>query len=86
MSICEEGKASKFVDPLSPDEDDKYWLGKVQLAYERGEILCSWHVLTNSEATNPRIFFTKFFLVFKQGRILLLRSKKVSITKSQLIL
>ena len=25
MSICEEGKASKFVDPLSPDEDDEYW-------------------------------------------------------------
>ena len=40
-------------------------------------ITCLWHVFTNSESKN---FFLNFFLIFfKQGRILLLRSKNVSI-------
>ena len=36
---------------------DKLWTSICTL------LTCSWHVFTNSESTNPRHFFTKFFLV-----------------------
>jgi hypothetical protein len=44
-------------------------------------VTCSWLVFTNSESTNLRFFSCNFsYLLLKQGRIILLRSKNVFIT------
>ena len=52
--------SAQFVSPrpkvLDFNEIRLHWASVVHV------LKCSWHVFTNSESTNPQIFFTNFFL------------------------